>query len=316
MSRRGRQPAEIASAQEFRSGFVALVGRPNVGKSTLLNALVGERVAIATPRPQTTRTRIRGVVHRPGCQIVFVDTPGIHTRDWQLNRFMLGEARAALGEVDLAVLLVEARGRGSRPDEDEEDRLVLELLAAARVPALLAINKVDTLPDKGRLLPLMQAYATLGRFEELIPVSALRQEGLEPLLLAIEARLKEGPAYFPPELYTDQSERLMVAELVREAAMLRTEDEIPYSLAVHVDAFDEQPGRGLVRILATVYVERDSQKGILIGKGGRQLKEIGSAARKAIEDLLGCKVFLGLTVKVAPDWSRTLGGLRKVGYEP
>jgi len=295
---------------------VALVGRPNVGKSTLLNALVGERVAIATPRPQTTRTRIRGVVHRPGCQIVFVDTPGIHTRSWQLNRFMLGEARAALGEVDLAVLLVEARGRGSRPEEDDEDRLVLELLAEAGVPALLAINKIDTLADKGQLLPLMQAYASLGRFEELIPVSALREEGLEPLLAAIVARLAEGPAYFPEELYTDQPERQMVAELVREAAMLRTEDEIPYCLAVQVDAFEEQPDRGLVRILATVFVERESQKGILIGKGGRHLKEIGTAARRAIEQLLERKVFLGLTVKVAPDWSRTAGGLRKVGYEP
>jgi len=218
--------------------------------------------------------------------------------------------------VDLVVLLVEASGRGRRPDEEEEDRLVLELLAEAGVPALLAINKIDALRRKVELLPLMQAYADTGRFAELVPISALERDGLEVLLSAIEARLPPGPAYFPEELYTDQPERQLVAELVREAAMLRTAAEVPYSLAVQVESFEAPPGEGLVRITANVFVERDSQKGILIGKGGRQLKQIGTAARQAIEQLLGRKVFLGLTVKVAPDWTRTAGGLRKVGYEP
>lgn len=310
MSERGEIPVG------FRSGFVALVGRPNVGKSSLLNALVGEQVAISTPRPQTTRTRIRGILHRPRAQIVFVDTPGIHARAHQLNRFMLAEARAALGEVDLAVLLVEARGRGARPEQDPEDRLALEVLARAGVPALLAVNKIDTLPDKRGLLPLMKAYAELGRFEELLPISALKRLGLEPLVQAIETRLSEGPPYFPEDMYTDQPVRSLVAELIREAAMQRVDEEVPYSLAAQVDSFEEVPGKGLVRIEARLFVERESQKGIVIGRAGSRLKQIGVAARAAIERLLERRVYLGLQVKVSAEWSRTAGGLRKVGYEP
>jgi GTP-binding protein Era len=299
----------------FRSGFVALVGRPNVGKSTLLNALVGEQVAIATHRPQTTRTRIRGILNRPGCQIIFVDTPGIHERDRAINTFMLDEARAALGDVDLVVLLVEADGRGRRPEQDEEDRLVLDSIKKVNQRALLAVNKIDRVSDKQRLLPLFEAYDETGLFEAIVPISALKGDGLEPLLDTITERLPEGPEYFPPDQYTDQPERIMAAEFIREAAILRVGDEVPYSLAVEVEAFDDVPGQQqFVRIFANLYVERDSQKGILIGKAGVMLKSIGKAARIKIERLLGCRVHLDLRVKVAKRWSQSASGLRKVGY--
>ncbi|MBN2498793.1 MAG: GTPase Era [Deltaproteobacteria bacterium] len=296
----------------FRSGFAALAGRPNVGKSTLLNALVGEAVAICTHRPQTTRSRVRGIVNRPTSQIVFVDTPGIHDCDRAINRFMLDEARSVIGEVDLAVLLVEATGRGRQPDSEEEDRLALDIIGRAACPALLAVNKIDLLKNKAELLPILQAYDRTGLFDELLPVSAKEQEGLDDLLVAIESRLPKGPRLFPPDIYTDQSERQMVAELIRQQVFLLAAAEVPYSVAVEVEAFEEECD--LVRILALLYVERKSQKGILIGKGGRMLKSIGSESRKSIERLLGCRIYLQLQVKVAARWSHSSAGLDRVGY--
>lgn len=304
----------LAPSQGFRSGFVALVGRPNVGKSTLLNALVGEQVAIATYRPQTTRDKIRGIVHRPSCQIVFVDTPGIHDKDRAINRYMLEEARSAIGEVDLVVLLVEARGRGRRPDEDDEDRLVLEAVSKGGRPALLAVNKIDKLKDKTQLFGVLEAYGETGLFEEMVPISALKKDGIESLLQAIEQRLPEGPAFFPEEMYTDQPERLLVGELIREQLFLQVGQEVPYSVAVEVEAFVEDPKSKRVVIHAVIYIERKSQKGIIIGKGGKMLRSIGSEARRAIEKLLDCKVFLDLHVKVADNWSQSLAGLNRVGY--
>lgn len=305
----------MTEARAFRSGFVAIAGRPNVGKSTLLNALVGETVAIATHHPQTTRTRVRGIVNRPGSQIVFVDTPGIHQRDRAINQFMLQEARAGLTDVDLIVLLVEARGRGQRPGDEEEDRLVFELLEKSRRPALLAINKIDRVQDKAQLLPILAAYGQLGLFEELFPISAQKAQGLEPLVQAIEARLPEGPRYFPEDLITDQTERELVAEFIREQAMLRLEEELPYSLATEIEVFEDLPGKNpFVRIAALIYVERDSQKGILIGQRGARLREIGQAARRAIEAMLGVRVHLELRVKVARRWTESERGLHKVGY--
>lgn len=312
-----QEPKATGSGQdsEFRSGFVALVGRPNVGKSTLLNALVGETVAIATHRPQTTRTRIRGIVNRDGCQVVFVDTPGIHQRDHALNDFMLTEARSAVSDVDLVVLLIEADKRGAQPDREDEDRLVLEMLKQAGRRALLAVNKIDRLVDKARLLPVLEAWAATDLFEELLPISALKRQGLEELLVAIAARLPIGPQYFPEDMITDQPERLLAAELIREQAILRVGAEVPYSLAVEVEAFEDIPGRQpLTRIYALIYVERESQKGILIGKAGLMLREIGRAARRNIESLLGCRVHLDLRVKVARRWTHTEAGLRRVGY--
>ncbi len=300
---------------DFRSGFAALAGRPNVGKSTLLNALVGETVAIATHRPQTTRNRIRGIVHRPSSQVVFVDTPGIHQHPRAINEHMLAEAQAALGDVDLCVVLVEADGRGSKPQATEEDRLVLDSVRRCGKPALLAINKIDRLADRSRLLPLLEAYAALDLFEELIPISALRGEGIDALLVAIERRLPEGPAYFPEDMITDQPERELAAEFIRQQAILRVSQELPYSLAVEVESFRDLPGANpFVGIQAVLYVERDSQKGILIGKRGQNLREIGRAARRAIEGLLGVRVHLDLRVKVARGWSKSRGGLRRVGF--
>jgi GTP-binding protein Era len=304
----------------FRSGFVALAGRPNVGKSTLMNALVGEEVAITTRRPQTTRRRIRGMLNRESSQIIFIDTPGFHL--WtqsksapSLNQYMLAEARAALGEVDLIVLLVEAAGRGGSLEPDDEDRLVLEAIRQSGRDCLLCINKIDLLKQKEKLLPLMEFYDKLDVFVELIPVSALKNDGLDRLVDAIESRLPEGPRYFPQEMFTDQPERQLVAEYVRRQVLLHTDQEVPYHSAVEIIAFEEQAGADLIEIHAVVYVERDSQKGILIGKGGKKLKAIGTGARQAIGRLLGRPVFLDLRVKVKKGWSRSAAGLRSVGYE-
>ena len=309
----------------FRSGFAALAGRPNVGKSTLLNYLIGEVITIATPKPQTTRKRIRGIVNQANSQIVLVDTPGLHLMPgddrarkskFALNRYMVAEAKAALSEVDLVVLLVEARGRGQRPEVDDEDRLVMDSLRRISCPRLLAINKVDVLDNKERLLPMIDAYHETGLFAEIIPISAREGDGTEALLAAIESRLPEGPPYFPQDMITDQPERLLVAEFIREQVLLHTDQEIPYRTAVEVEAFEEEPERDLVRIYATLFVERDSQKAILIGKQGRGIKAIGTAARQSIEALLGCKVFLDLRVKVKSGWTSSNLGLRSVGYDP
>ena len=311
-----QSPGEEGLPPGFRSGFVALAGRPNVGKSTLLNALVGEEVAITTRRPQTTRRRIRGMLNRDSSQIIFVDTPGIHL--WtqaksapSLNKYMLAEARAALGEVDLIVLLVEAAGRGGSLEPDDEDRLVLEALEKSGRDCLLCFNKIDLLKQKEKLLPLMEAYDQTGMFGELIPISALKKDGLQRLVAAIESRLPEGPRYFPQEMFTDQPERQLAAEYIRQQVLLQTDQEVPYHSAVEIISFEGDP----VEIHAVIYVERNSQKGILIGKGGKKLKTIGAGARRAIERLLGQRVYLDLRIKVKKGWSRTAAGLRSVGYE-
>jgi len=306
---------------EFRSGFVALIGRPNVGKSTLMNRLVGQVVAIATHRAQTTRKRIRGIVNRENSQLVFVDTPGLHLlkrgkpRAVQaLNRFMIGEARAALSEVDLVLLLVEAQGRGST-EPDDEDRSVLQAIRKSGLPCLLAINKVDVLADKQKLLPLIAAYDQMKMFEELLVISAKTGEGTDRLLDSIESRMRPGPQFFPKDMITDEPERLLVAEFIREQVLLHAGQEIPYKTAVEITSFDEDPDRQMVVIHAFIYVERKSQKGILIGKGGELIKSIGVGARKSIEALLGCQVYLDLRIKVKKGWSRSDAGLKSVGYD-
>ena len=298
----------------FRSGFVAIVGRPNVGKSTLLNALVGEEVAIATRRPQTTRRRIRGIVNRNNSQMVFVDTPGFHLwtqakAEPSLNKYMLAEAQTALSEVDLIVLMVEAQGRGASLEPDDEDRLVLEAVRNSDRDCLLCINKIDLLKQKDKLLPLIEAYQRTGLFGELIPISAMKNDGLDRLLESIESRIPEGPRFFPLDMITDQPERLLAAEYIRRQVLLQTNQEVPYHTAVEILAFEED------QVHAVIFVERDSQKGILIGKGGRKLKAIGTGARQAIGRLLGRRIHLDLRVKVKKGWSRTTAGLRSVGYE-
>ncbi len=280
---------------KFVSGFVSLLGRPNAGKSTLLNALVGTKIAIVTSTPQTTRTLIQGVLSLEGAQIVFLDTPGIHQPDSVFNRRMMEAVRTALQERDLLVFLADA----ARPF-GPEDRAAVELMHSARTPALLALNKIDRLKDKSLLLPLIEQYKSLHEFADYLPISALTGEGLDELRRAVVSRLPEGPAYFPPDHFTDQPERFLAAELIREKLMRETREEIPHALGVVVDRWEETPK--LTRITATIYVERDGQKGIVIGVGGSLLKRVGTAARLEIEALFGRKIFLELFVKVRPRW--------------
>ena len=285
----------------FRSGFVCILGRPNAGKSTLLNALVGEKLAIISPKPQTTRNRIQGVVHVPkkkgkgGGQIVLIDTPGVHKPDSSLGRKMMVEVREALEGCDLVLVIMDATHK-----IDPRDQFALDLVRRAGTKAFLILNKIDLVRDKSHLLPIIEQYRKLYDFAEVIPISALKRSGLDRLLDQIIAQLPAGPAYFPEDQVTDQPARFMAAEIVREQVLLNTSEEIPYATTVIVDGFEE--GKRLTRIAATVYCERDSQKGILVGKGGRMLKKIGTSARIQIEHMLGTKVFLALYVKAEPGW--------------
>lgn len=297
----------------MRSGFVAIVGRPNVGKSTLLNRILGTKVAIVTPKPQTTRTRLLGILNREDAQLILVDTPGIHRPRGKLNEFMVRTALAAVGDVDLVLAVTEAAR------EHPDDRLVLDALRASRKPKVLVVNKVDQLSDKDALLPILDRLSKAGDFEAVVPISALTGENVDRLVDLLVERLPEGPRYFPAEMLTDQSERALAAELIREQLMLQTEEELPYTTAVEVDAWqedhDEEGQRVMVRVSATVHVERESQKGIVIGKGGQRIKAIGTAARAGLERLLGCHVFLELFVRVQRNWTRDARSLRDFGYE-
>jgi len=285
----------------FRSGFVCILGRPNAGKSTLLNALVGEKLAIISPKPQTTRNRIQGVVHIPkhkgkdGGQIVLIDTPGVHKPDSSLGRKMMVEVREALEGCDLVLVIVDVTHK-----LDPRDQFVLDLVKHSKTKAFLILNKIDLVREKSRLLPLIEEYRKLYDFAEVFPISALKRNGLDGLMKAIVAALPAGPAYFPEDEVTDQPARFMAAEIIREQVLLNTSEEIPYATTVIVDSFEE--GERLTRIAATVYCERDGQKRILIGKGGQMLKKIGTSARIQIERMLGTKVFLELYVKAEPGW--------------
>jgi GTP-binding protein Era len=278
----------------FKSGFVAIVGRPNAGKSTLVNRLVGLKVSIVTPVPQTTRNRILGIVNRPGAQIVCMDTPGIHKPLSRLNAAMMSYVRQALAERDLAVLIVDASEHFGRGDE-----FAVSLLKEYVPRTILALNKIDVI-KKPALLPLMDRYSKLYDFEEIIPISALRGDGLGELMDAVVKRLPEGPQYFPPEVYTDQPERFLAGEIIREKVIHHTKQELPYVTAVLVEKFEE--GKSLTRVHATIVVEKESQKPIVIGAGGARLKRVGTEARRELERLFPPKVFLDLFVKVEPEW--------------
>ena len=280
---------------KFKSGFVSLVGRPNAGKSTLLNALVGQKVAIVADKPQTTRTSIQGVVTLPEAQIVFVDTPGIHKADSQLNKRLMDTVRASLEERDLLLFLVDATRAFT-----VEDRRALDLAIKTETPVVLVLTKVDLLPDKAKLLPLIERYKALHNFAAYMPVSATRRIGLEELLQVILEHLPEGPAYFPEDYVTDQPERFLAAELVREKVLLVTRQEVPHSVAVMVDRWEETPG--LTRIYATIRVERPGQKAIVIGKKGAVLVKIGTMARIEMEKLFDVMIYLDLHVRVQPGW--------------
>jgi GTPase len=285
----------------FRSGFVCILGRPNAGKSTLLNALVGEKLAIISPKPQTTRNRIQGVVHVPkrngkgGGQIVLIDTPGVHRPDSSLGRKMMVEVHEALEGCDLVLVIMDVTRKF-----DPRDQFALDLLKRPKTKAFLILNKVDLIREKSKLLPLIEQYRKLYNFSEVIPISALKRNGLDTLLQDVIAALPAGPAYFPEDQVTDQPARFMAAEIIREQVLLNTSDEIPYATTVIVDNFEE--GARLTRVAATIYCERPGQKGILVGKGGLMLKKIGTSARLQIERMMGTKVFLELYVKAEPGW--------------
>ncbi len=285
----------------FRSGFVCILGRPNAGKSTLLNALVGEKLAIISPKPQTTRNRIQGVIHLPkrkgkgGGQIVLIDTPGVHKPDSSLGRKMMVEVREAMEGCDLVLVIMDVAHKF-----DPRDQFALDLLKQSGTKAFLILNKIDLVREKTKLLPLIEDYRKLYNFAEVIPISALKRNGLDQLLERVIEALPAGPAYFPEDQITDQPARFMAAEIVREQILLNTSEEIPYATTVLVENFEE--GKKLTRIAATIYCERPSQKGILVGKGGQMLKKIGTSARLQMERMLGTKVFLELYVKAEPGW--------------
>jgi GTPase len=281
----------------MKAGFVSLLGRPNAGKSTLLNHFVGQKLAIVSDKPQTTRHRITGVHNLPGAQIVFIDTPGIHKPVHRMNQRMVDAATSTLKEVDVAVLVIDA---SAAPGSG--DRFVRDLVVRANLPVVLALNKVDQV-RKTDLLPMIASYAQGDEFKAIVPISALSGVGVESLAQEIVAALPEGDALFPDEYLTDQSERTLAAELIREKVLRYTRDELPYTTAVVISAFEEpdRPG-GLTRIFASILVDHDSQKPIVVGKGGDMIKRIGTDARKDLEEMLGGKVFLDLHVKVRQDW--------------
>ncbi len=292
----------------FKSGFIGIIGRPNVGKSTLLNALIGERIAIATHKPQTTRNRIMGIKNVENGQLIFLDTPGIHQATTLLNRYMVHTARDTFGDSDLLLLVVEADAGCV-----EGDRSIIDSLREGKRPVILAVNKID-LVEKSQLLPLFDEFQNLYPFAALIPLSALKGKGLDVLLAEVWKLLPEGPQYFPEEMMTDRSERFIAAEIIREKVILQTRQEIPYAMAVVVDSFKEREDSDLLRIQATILVEKESQKGILIGKKGAMLKKIGTEARLSLENFFGTRVFLELFVKVRKDWTRDAKMLQELGY--
>jgi GTP-binding protein Era len=293
----------------FRSGFVSLIGRPNVGKSTLLNLLLGQKIAIISPKPQTTRNRILGIKNLPSGQIIFLDTPGIHRSGNLLNQSMVRTALATLQEVDVVCLLIEANS----PDHEEND-WILENLQKVCKPVFLAINKIDLIP-KGNLLSIMERFSQKRPFEQIIPISAVLGEGVDILVRELLKILPEGPRLFPEDMVTDLPERFLAAELIREKVFHLTREEIPYATAVAVEEFKEREEKNLVVIRATIQVERETQKGILIGEKGKRLKEIGRLAREEMEALLGVRVFLELWVKVEKNWRDDPRALRRLGFQ-
>lgn len=292
----------------FKSGFVAIVGAPNAGKSTLLNRLLGQKISITSDKPQTTRNRILGVLDQPGMQVVFLDTPGIHRAGKPLNVRIVDVALTALADVDLILVLVDA----SAPDVDAEQYL-LQKLKVRKTPALLALNKIDRV-EKTALLAQIESWSTRFEFKAVVPISATRGDQVEALVGAMANDLPAGPPLYPPGSVTDMSERFIAGEMIREKAFRLTGEEIPYAVAVTLDQFKEEKAGKLIRIEATIHVERNSQKGIVIGKGGQKLKEIGQAARREIERMVGTKVFLKLFVRVQKNWSKDTKALRRFGY--
>lgn len=293
----------------YKSGFVAIIGAPNVGKSTLMNALLGQKISIVSPKPQTTRNRILGVKHLPGGQIIFLDTPGIFSPISLLDRTIVQAALKALSEVNLVLLMIEPFSGTVQIPETAADRL-----KTMETPVFLIINKVD-LVAKQKLLPLIEEGARTLPFKEIIPLSALTKDGLDLLEKEIMALLPEGPQYFPEDMVTDLPEQFLVEELIREKVFRLLSKEVPYAVAVTVDSFRRREDKPIIHIQATIHVEWDSQKGILIGKGGNLLKKIGQSARAGMEPLLGSQVFLELWVRVEKNWRKNPKLIRRFGYD-
>lgn len=295
--------------KEFKSGFVAVIGRPNVGKSTLINSLIGQKILIMSDKPQTTRNRILCVLTQDDAQVLFIDTPGIHKPKHKLGEYMVKAAENTLREVDAILFVVditEKMGPG--------ERYILERLQATKKPVVLVVNKIDKIEDKAQILPAISGYAKEFDFTGVVPISAKQEMNLDALLTEIKSHLEVGPQYYPADMVTDQPERLVVAELIREKVLHRTREEIPHAIAVEVEEMRTRENDN-VYIRATIYVERDSQKGIVIGAKGSLLKEIGAASRHDIESLLGSKVYLDLWVKVKKDWRNRDSILHGLGYE-
>lgn len=292
--------------KEYKCGFIAIVGAPNAGKSTLLNRIIGEKIAITSKKPQTTRNRILGILNRPYSQMVFVDTPGVHRTSKVFNSRIVDAAITAMGDADLILLVVDA----SAPDHDSEEYTAKKLKEFNK-PVILALNKTDAV-HKPFLLDLMKKWAGLHDFAEIIPISAEKGDQVDVLLDSMEKVLPESPALFPEDQLTDLPERFLCAEIIREKVFRLTGDEIPYATAVTIESFSEEPK--IVRIEAAIHVERESQKGIIIGKGGLKLKEIGSASRADLEEFLGSKVFLKTFVRVQKNWTRDGKSLKNFGY--
>ncbi|WP_040228836.1 GTPase Era [Bhargavaea cecembensis] len=298
----------LNNTEGFKSGFISIIGRPNVGKSTFLNRVVGQKIAIMSDKPQTTRNKVQGVVTTDDSQMIFIDTPGIHKPKHKLGDFMMKVARNTLKEVDAVLFMVNADepvGKG--------DRFIIDMLGESKTPVILVINKIDLIhPD--RLMEVIESYKDLFKFDEIVPVSALQGNNVDRLLDVLKGYLPEGPQYYPADQVTDHPERFIISELIREKALHLTREEIPHSIAVVIERIAKREGEETVDIQATIIVERDSQKGIVIGKRGSLLKEIGTRARKDIEMLLGSKVYLELWVKVQKDWRNRQSQLREYGF--
>lgn len=291
-----------------RSGFVAIVGRPNAGKSTLLNRILDQKLAITTHKPGTTRRRLLGVYTRPECQMVFIDTPGLERPASKLDKFLLEEVKAGISGVDVILFMTDGH-------DEEVDLQALELLEISGIPFFFILNKIDLIKDKRKILPLFERYSRLKSFEEHIPISALKGDNVEGMLSALMVALPEGPRYFPSDMMTDSPERVLIEEFVREQVYNQLHREIPYAVAVQVIRMEPNTVSGFLHIEANVFVERKSQRGIVIGKGGSRLKQIGQAARVKIEKRLGEKVFLGLQVRVKPNWRQRDSALHDLGFK-
>lgn len=305
---------------DAHSGFCSILGLPNVGKSTLLNRILGIRLVAVSPKPQTTRNRILGVlnVDDPPAQVVFVDTPGIQQGTSALRKYMRDQALSAAGDCDVALLVIDISTASQRTPgrlDASEAAALSEALEGVKAPVVLALNKVDRIANKDDLLPIMAAYSDTGRYADVVPISATKGTNVDRLIPLIAKHLPMGPRMFPEEMYTDRAERFLASELVREQLFLQLGDELPYATAVMVESFDERSDKGDVVISAVIYVERDSQKGIVVGKGGKRIKTVGERARNSISELLRCPVHLKLFVKVSANWSRAQQGIRDMGYE-